>query len=68
VQINVINDNAGITTIIVADDGPGANLEEVSPGVGSAIIDSWVGILGGKRSIDTSSGYGYRLEISIPAQ
>ena len=59
---------AGISRIIVADDGPGATLEEVSPGVGSAIIDSWVGILGGKRSIDTSSGYGYRLEISIPAQ
>jgi len=65
VQINVINDNAGITTIIVADDGPGANLEAVSPGVGSAIIDSWVGILGGKRLIDTSLGHGYRLEVSF---
>jgi signal transduction histidine kinase len=66
VQINIDTDSSGLTTVIVSDDGPGATLEKVSPGVGSAIIDSWVGILGGKRSIDTSPGHGYRLEVEIP--
>jgi signal transduction histidine kinase len=66
VQLKVNSDGAGLTKIIVADDGPGTTLEEVSPGVGSAIIDSWVGILGGKRSIDTAPGHGYRLEVEFP--
>ena len=66
VKIDISTDSDGITRIIVADDGPGTTLGEVSPGVGSAIIDSWVGILGGKRSIDTSPGYGYRLEVEFP--
>ena len=66
VQINVITNSAGLTKLIVADDGPGTTLDEVSPGVGSAIIDSWVGILRGRRSIDTAPGYGYRLEIEFP--
>jgi signal transduction histidine kinase len=66
VQISVTTSAEGVAKIVVADDGAGASLNEVSPGVGSAIIDSWVGILGGKRSIDTSPGYGYRLEVEIP--
>jgi signal transduction histidine kinase len=66
VQINIEIDSAKIIKVIIADDGPGANMNEVSSGVGSAIIDSWVGILGGNRSIDTSPGYGYRLEVEFP--
>jgi signal transduction histidine kinase len=66
VEVTANTDSTGLTTIIIADDGPGTTLDEVSPGVGSAIIDSWVGILGGKRSIDTSLGYGYRLEVEFP--
>jgi len=66
VQVNVSNDLDGFTKVVISDDGPGVNIEEVSPGVGSAIIDSWVGILGGKRSIDSTPGYGYRLEVTFP--
>ncbi len=66
VQVNVSNEIDGFTKVVVSDNGPGVNIEEVSPGVGSAIIDSWVGILGGKRSIDSSPGYGYRLEVTFP--
>jgi signal transduction histidine kinase len=66
VQLVISNEFEGLTKIIVSDNGPGTNLEEVSPGVGSAIIDSWVGILHGRRGIDTSPGYGYRLEVEFP--
>jgi signal transduction histidine kinase len=66
VEVSANTDSTGLTTIIISDDGPGTTLDEVSPGVGSAIIDSWVGILGGKRSTDTSLGYGYRLEVEFP--
>lgn len=66
IQIALTTDSLGITRIVISDDGPGTIIEEVSPGVGSAIIDSWVGILGGRRSIDTSPGQGYRLEVEFP--
>ena len=65
VQIEVNSDSAGLTRVIISDDGPGINIEEVSPGVGSAIIDSWVGILNGKRIIDSTPGYGYRLAVEF---
>lgn len=66
VQIIITDELESSIKIIVSDNGPGTTIEEVSPGVGSAIIDSWVGILGGKRSIDSSLGYGYRLEVEFP--
>ena len=66
VQISVNTDSKGITEIVVADDGPGASLEDVSAGVGTAIIDSWVGILKGEREIDSTPGHGYRLQVRFP--
>ena len=35
-------------------------------GIGSAIMDSWVGIIGGKKIIETVPGHGYRLQVSFP--
>ena len=67
VQVNVNTNSTGGTKVIVSDDGPGTTIENVSPGVGTAVIDSWVGILGGSRTIDTSPGFGYRLEVEFPA-
>lgn len=67
VQISASVERSGYIRIIISDNGPGAILEKVSPGVGSAIIDSWVGILGGNRKIDTTPGHGYRLEVEFPA-
>ena len=66
IQISVNTDSKGITEIVVADDGPGASLEDVSAGVGTAIIDSWVGILKGEREIDSTPGHGYRLQVRFP--
>ena len=65
VQIEVSTDSRATTKIVISDNGPGTTLEDVAPGVGSAIIDSWVGIFGGSRHIDTSPGHGYRLEVSF---
>lgn len=68
VQISVRTDSKSVTEIVVADDGPGASLEDVSAGVGTAIIDSWVGILKGEREIDSALGHGYRLQVRFPIQ
>ena len=66
VQIDVSTNSSGVTKVIVSDDGPGTTIEKVAPGVGSVITDSWVGILKGKRIINTSPGFGYRLEVVFP--
>jgi signal transduction histidine kinase len=66
VQIDVSTNSSGVTKVMVSDDGPGTTIENVAPGVGSVITDSWVGILKGKRIINTSPGYGYRLEVVFP--
>ncbi len=66
VQISVNTSAVGVTEIVVADDGPGVVSEEVTAGVGTAIIDSWVGILKGEREIDSAPGHGYRLQVRFP--
>jgi signal transduction histidine kinase len=53
-------------TLIVSDNGPGVGLEETKFGVGSAVIDSWVSILKGRKEINSSPGNGYKLEVIFP--
>ena len=65
--VSITTDAAGRSEIVVSDDGPGADLDSVSSGVGTAIIDSWVGILNGKKTVDTVPEHGYRLVINFPA-
>ena len=66
VLVAVSTSSAGATEISVADDGPGADLATVQSGIGNAIIDSWVGILEGKKTVDTVPGHGYRLVVNFP--
>ena len=65
VKVEVSTSTTGVTKISIADDGPGADLEKIKPGVGSAIIDSWVELLNGTKSIKTAPGLGYHLEVSF---
>jgi signal transduction histidine kinase len=65
--ISIRTNTAGRSEIMISDDGPGADLDSVSSGVGTALIDSWVGILNGKKTVDTVPGHGYRLVINFPA-
>jgi signal transduction histidine kinase len=65
VQISVRADRGRLIEIVIADDGPGVATENLSPGVGSAIIDSWVSILNGVKEIDSAPGHGYRLHIKF---
>jgi signal transduction histidine kinase len=67
VQVRVSTDAAGVTDIIVSDDGPGIALEAVTAGVGTAIIDSWVGILNGSKEVDSAPGHGYLLHVTFIA-
>jgi signal transduction histidine kinase len=64
--VSITTDAAGHSEIMISDDGPGADLDLVSSGVGTAVIDSWVSILNGIKTVDTVPGYGYRLQISFP--
>lgn len=66
VQISVSTNAAGVTEILVSDDGPGTVFEDVAAGVGTAIIDSWVGILNGTKEVDSALGHGYRLKVIFP--
>jgi signal transduction histidine kinase len=68
VQISVTTSKAGDAKIVISDDGPGVLLEKSSAGVGTAIIDSWVGILNGKKEVDSAPGHGYQLKVSIPTR
>jgi signal transduction histidine kinase len=66
VQISVNTSADGVTEILVTDDGPGTVSEDVAAGVGTAIIDSWVGILNGTKEVDSAPGHGYRLKVTFP--
>jgi signal transduction histidine kinase len=66
VQMSVRTDSAGVTEIIVSDDGPGILADKITAGVGTAIIDSWVGILSGSKEIDSAPGHGYQLPVKFP--
>jgi signal transduction histidine kinase len=67
VQISVSTDSVGVTDIIVSDDGPGALVEQITSGLGTSIIDSWVGILNGSKEIDSAPGHGYQLHVTFIA-
>jgi signal transduction histidine kinase len=64
--VSVATDSAGKTQVLISDDGPGTDLDFVDSGVGTAVIDSWVGILNGKKTVDTVPGHGYRLQVVFP--
>jgi len=49
----------------VSDDGPGIPQGESATGVGTAVIDSWVGILNGKKTVESQPGHGYRLQVEF---
>jgi len=66
VFVSVSTDKSGKTEILISDDGPGTEIEFVDSGVGTAVIDSWVGILNGKKTVDTVPGHGYRLLVVFP--
>ena len=66
VLVSVSTNQSGHTAILVSDDGPGTLQGFAETGVGTAVIDSWVGILNGKKSIDTVPGHGYRLHVEFP--
>ena len=67
VNVTAKTNGAGLTELTISDDGPGAVIDDVLNGTGSAVIDSWVGIIGGKKTVDTVPGHGYRLVVNFPA-
>jgi signal transduction histidine kinase len=68
VQVDVRSAADGALELTIADDGPGTSIDGINVGVGTAVIDSWVDILKGKKEIDSAPGHGYQLEVFIPAR
>lgn len=70
VKVSIETDDQAMTRLQISDDGPGCSMDQTDSGVGTAVIDSWIGILGGTKTIDTVLGQGYRLtvEFSAPRQ
>ena len=64
--VSVTTNPSGQTEVLVSDDGPGTLQGFADTGVGTAVIDSWVGILNGKKTIDTVPEHGYRLHVEFP--
>ena len=52
--------------LTISDDGLGTNAPSHKPGLGTAIIDSWLRVLGGAKVIRNSE-VGYELEVSFRA-
>ena len=67
VLISLKTNESGTSELSVSDNGPGMDFTNVTGGTGTAIIDSWVGILEGKKTVDTVPGHGYRLVVNFPA-
>jgi signal transduction histidine kinase len=65
VKVSLTTDASGRSRLEISDDGPGAPLGSVSEGVGTAVIDSWLSILKGVKTIETAQGHGYRLTVSF---
>jgi len=53
-------------TLVMKDDGIGSMESEIKPGYGTALINSWVDVLGGTKEISTSKRDGYLLKVEIP--
>ena len=67
VLVSLSTNESGISELIISDNGPGMDISKISAGTGTAIIDSWIGILNGEKTVDTVPGHGYRLVINFPA-
>jgi signal transduction histidine kinase len=66
VHIAIKSTPANLMRLSISDDGPGMELSKARPGVGTAIIDSWVSILHGSRKISSEPNKGYEVEIEFP--
>ena len=66
VTISLIRNQSGGTQLVISDDGPGLDPNDAKSGVGTAIIDSWIGILNGSKEIDSTPGHGYRIKVVFP--
>jgi len=64
VSISVQFKESDLLEVVIADDGPGSATP--SSGKGTQIIDAWVGILGGSKEIESKSGSGYTMRVSLP--
>ena len=65
VEISLETNEHGTSKLEISDDGPGGAVEQIESGVGTAVIDSWVGILNGSKTIDTMPDSGYRLTVEF---
>lgn len=65
-NVSLVTNSVGTSVLTISDNGPGASSDSNKPGVGTAVIDSWVSTLNARKFIDTVPGHGYQLRVEIP--
>jgi len=68
VKISLETDGLRTSRLEISDDGPGGSIDDIVSGAGTAVIDSWVGILKGSKTIETVPGHGYRLTVEFSSK
>lgn len=66
VRVQIDFDASHEVRLTIKDSGPGVELNEVRPGVGSSVIASWVSILKAKQEVVSSPGMGYSIKVTFP--
>jgi signal transduction histidine kinase len=66
IEIVAVLKNKSTYEVSISDNGPGALVSERTPGYGTAVIQSWVAILGAQKEIVSAPGQGYKLTATIP--
>ena len=66
IEIVAVLKNKSAYEVSISDNGPGAVVSERTPGYGTAVIQSWVAILGAQKEIVSAPGQGYKLTVTVP--
>ena len=66
IEIVAVLKNKSAYEVSISDNGPGALVSERTPGYGTAVIQSWVSILGANKEIVSAPGHGYKLIVTVP--
>ena len=66
IEIVAVMKNKSTYEVSISDNGPGTIVSERAPGYGTAVIQSWVAILGAQKEIVSAPGQGYKLIVTVP--
>lgn len=66
IAVRLAENETGQWTLTISDDGRGSRAKKNKPGLGTAVIDSWVRVISGTKALEDSAA-GYKLTIKFSA-